>query len=193
MRRFVLPLLCVGLLMGLGACGSDTDQSDSPLRKSDNSSSTGTSYKTDPVSAPDLSLEMMDGQTLNLAKQNGNVILVNFWATWCAPCRREIPDLVDLYSELNSDGLVIVGIAVDREGAEVVKPFVKEEDINYPIVLDPDQSAEKHFDAMYGLPTTYVINPDGKIVRRITGIFPTEEMKPMLKDMLDSADASPSA
>jgi len=193
MRRLLLPLLCAGLLVGLSACGSDTDQSSPPLQSPDKSSSTGTGYETNPTPAPDLSLKTMDGQTLNLAEQKGKVVLVNFWATWCGPCRREIPDLVDLYSELKSDGLVIVGIAVDRDGEEVVKPFVEKQTINYPIVLDPDQSTEKHFDAMYGLPTTYVVSPEGKIVQRVTGIFPTEEMKPMLKEMLGATEASPSA
>jgi len=79
---------------------------------------------------------------------------------------------------------------VDQEGAEVVEPYVQEHNINYPIVLDPDQSTEKHFDAMYGLPTTYIVNPEGKIVRRILGIFPVDDMRTTLKDMLASAPSA---
>jgi peroxiredoxin len=185
MRRFLLLLFGAGVLLAASACGSDGDRSSPPARQAESSRS-GTSYETDPVPAPDLTLKTMDGRTINLARQTGKVVLVNFWATWCGPCRREIPDLVNLYTELKDEGLVIVGIAVDREGAEVVKPFVQEREINYPIVLDPDQSIESHFDAMYGLPTTYLVNPDGKIVRRILGVFPIEEMKPRLQEMLQA-------
>jgi peroxiredoxin len=185
-RSRVLTYCIALLLLVLGGCGADESPSPADAPKTSQEARSGTSYQTDPVPAPDLDLETMDGDTINLAQQDGNVVLVNFWATWCAPCRKEIPDLVDLYDELQPKGLEIVGIAVDQEGAEVVKPFVEEQNINYPIVLDPDQSTEKHFEAMYGLPTTYVVNPEGKIVRRILGIFPIDEMKPKLQEMLSS-------
>lgn len=182
MRRLSFVLCCAGLVFALVSCGSDDDQARAP--RTSGEARSGTSYQTNPVPAPDLTLETMDGRELNLADMKGKVVLVNFWATWCAPCRKEIPDFIDLYSELKSEGLVIVGIAVDQDGAEAVRPYVNEQDINYPIVLDPDQSTESHFDAMYGLPTTYVVNPEGNIVRRVLGIFPIEEMKPTLEEML---------
>lgn len=184
MRRLHVLFWCVGLLFALGACGSDDAPSPTDLSQPDPSSTSSKSHETDPYPAPDVPMETLDGETLNLADQSGKVVLVNFWATWCGPCRREIPDLVNLYSDLRDEGLVIVGIAVDQEGAEVVEPFVNEQQINYPIVLDPEQSLETHFDAMYGLPTTYVVNPEGKIVKRVLGVFPVEEMKPKLKKML---------
>ena len=190
--RHVRLLLCwMGLLLFvLGGCGEEDTPAPADAPKTSEQARSGTSYQTNPVPAPDVTLQTMDGRTINLAEQPGKVILVNFWATWCAPCRKEIPDLVNLYSELQSEGLEIVGIAVDQEGAEVVKPFVKKQKINYPIVLDPDQSTESHFEAMYGLPTTYVVNPEGKIVRRILGIFPIEKMKPRLKEMLGSGETT---
>ena len=192
MHRLLSALLAIGLLLGTGGCSSDTetDRSSAEAPQTSQQAQAGTSYETNPVPAPDLTLETMDGRQINLADQNGKVILVNFWATWCAPCRREIPDLINLYSEMKDEGLMIVGIAVDQEGAKVVKPYVQKQDINYPIVLDPDQSTEKHFDAMYGLPTTYVVNPEGKIVRRILGIFPVDKMEPELKEMLQSSNAT---
>lgn len=190
MRRFALLLLGVGLLFALTGCGSDDNQAlDEGVATSQSSSSSNT-YETDPVPAPDQPMDTMDGRTINLADQDGKVILVNFWATWCGPCRREIPDLIQLYEDLKDEGLVIVGIAVDQEGGEVVRPFVEEQQINYPIVLDPEQSMEKHFDAMYGLPTTYVINPEGKIVKRVLGVFPVEDLKPELTTMLNENNPS---
>lgn len=192
MRRALPALFCTMLLLTMGGCGADNDSSPATASRTSPPSPAGTSYETDSVSAPDLTLKTMDGEQINLAEQQGKVILVNFWATWCGPCRKEIPDLTQLYSDLQDDGLLIVGIAVDKEGAEVVKPFLEKQSVNYPIVLDPDQSTEKHFDAMYGLPTTYVVNPEGKIVRRVLGIFPVEKMKPTLKDML-GVDVSSSA
>jgi peroxiredoxin len=81
----------------------------------------------------------------------------------------------------------VVGVATDDDGERVVAPFVKREKINYPIVVDTSRTIESQFDAMYGLPTTYVVNPEGQIVRRILGIFPTEEMRPKLETMLKNA------
>lgn len=188
--RSVVFLLCLGLVLGLSGCGSDSEPEPSKAPRTSRDVQSGSSYETNPRPAPDVPMTTMNGKSLNLAELSGKVVLVNFWATWCAPCRREIPDLIDLYSEMKSDGLVIVGIAVDQDGAEVVEPFVNEQNINYPIVLDPDQSMESHFDAMYGLPTTYVVNPEGQIVRRVLGVFPTEKLKPTLENMLTDGEAA---
>lgn len=190
MRSFLLPLLlCTGLLVGLTACGGDGESSSEQAPRTSTEARSGSTYQTDPVPAPDVTMETLDGQTINLAEQKGKVILVNFWATWCAPCRKEIPELIDLYSSMKGDGLMVVGIAVDNEGTSVVEPFVEKEGINYPIVIDTSRSIESNFEAMYGLPTTYVVNPDGQIVRRVLGIFPTEKMKSTLQEMLAAGAA----
>lgn len=190
MRHLLLVLCCAGLLGGLAACGSDSENSPAEAPQTSAEAKSGPNYQTDPVPAPDVTMTTLDGQEINLAQQDGKVVLVNFWATWCAPCRKEIPDLIDLYDEHKSDGLMVVGIALDKEGAEVVKPFVEKEKVNYPIVIDTSKTIESQFDAMYGLPTTYVVNSEGKIVRRILGIFPVEKMEPKLEEMLQSGDAA---
>jgi peroxiredoxin len=189
MRAFCLLFLSVGLLAGLTACGSDNDDpSPEQAPKTNAQARSGPNYAENPVPVPDLTLRTLDDRTIDLADQDGKVILINFWATWCAPCRKEIPDLIDLYDDLKSEGLLVVGVATDNEGASVVTPFVEREHINYPIVTDTSRSVESQFDAMYGLPTTYVVNPEGQIVRRILGIFPTEEMRPTLEAMLSEAN-----
>lgn len=190
MPRLATLLLGAALLIASAGCESDSDRSPADAPKTSTEAQAGKSYETDPVPAPDLTMETLDGRQINLANQDGKVILVNFWATWCAPCRKEIPDLIDLHEKYKSDGLMVVGIAVDEEGAEVVRPFAEKQKISYPIVIDTARTIESEFEAMYGLPTTYVVNPEGQIVRRVLGVFPVEEMMPTLKDLLQSTERS---
>lgn len=143
----------------------------------------------DPKPAPDVTVETMDGETIALANRPGEVLLVNFWATWCAPCRKEIPDLVDLQNEFGPQGLTVIGVSLDQQGAEVVKPFLDEYAINYPIVLDAEGAVEKAFGGVYGLPMTYVIGPEGRIQHRVLGLFPTEEMQPKITALLANGGA----
>ena len=186
MRTLLPLLLSFGLLfVGLSACGSEEDAAPAQAPKTNTEArSMASTYETEPTPAPDMSLQTLDGDEINLAEQDGKVVLVNFWATWCAPCRKEIPDLIDLHSSMESEGLMVVGIALDEDGRSVVEPYVEKMDINYPIVIDTSRSVESQFEAMYGLPTTYVVNPEGDVVKRVLGIFPTDEMKPELQDML---------
>ncbi len=140
----------------------------------------------DPYPVPDTTLQTIEGDELNLAAQDGRVLLVNFWATWCAPCRKEIPDLIDLQNDLGEEGLTVVGISLDQEGESAVRSFMSDYEFNYPVVVDPQGRTEEGFGATYGLPTTFVVNPDGEVVKRVLGIFPTEELRPELESMLQS-------
>jgi peroxiredoxin len=142
------------------------------------------SKSVDPHPVADLELTTLDGDTIALEAQKGSVLLINFWATWCPPCRKEIPDLVDLQEELGPRGLQVIGVSFDREGAEVVRPFVEERDVNYPIVADTSQSVESELGPIYGLPTTLVVDADGMVRRRIVGVFPVDKMRSTLDSML---------
>jgi len=190
----VLFLTGLGLALVLSSCqqGGDEAASSSASRTTTEARS-GRSYETDPMPVPDTTLTTLDGDTFDLQPEQGHVTLVNFWATWCAPCRKEIPDLVALQDSMGDRGLRIVGIALDDEGASVVEPFVEKYDVTYPIVLDSEGAVEERFGSIYGLPTTYVVNPDGQIVRRILGIFPTDEMRPTLDSMLTAASTASAA
>lgn len=193
MRR-ILPLLwSLSLVVLLVACGGE--ESSNTDRSSSSSASAsgplpGKVQDVDPEPVPGLTLETMDGSSIDLADQEGRVLLVNFWATWCAPCREEIPDLNDLHADLEDDGLRIIGVALDREGREKVEPFAEKLSIQYPIVIDNEGTAESEFGPIPGLPTTILVGPDGQITKRVIGILPVDEMKPILEEMLNADEAA---
>jgi len=187
MRRLLTVACTAGLLILLVACGGDdAPQSNDPAAPSASESSgplPGKVRDVTPEPVPELTLNTLDGAAVDLAAQNGKVLLINFWATWCAPCREEIPDLKGLHTEL--ENLTVIGIALDRKGREVVEPFAQKLDINYPIVVDGAGTAEEEFGPIPGLPTTILVTPDGNVTKRVVGVFPTEEMRPTLEAMLN--------
>ncbi len=118
--------------------------------------------------AADFSLPTLDGRTWNLADHRGRVVLVNFWATWCPPCRMETPELVSLQSDYKSRGLDIAGINMDDDPA-VVRPFVERYNINYPVLLPRQRfSLGDHIDA---LPTSILLDREGRVARQYVGMI----------------------
>ena len=190
MRRLFASLGCLSLALLLVACGGNDQDQTSSSSSTTPGPITGKVRDVKPESAPDLTLKTMDGRSINLHEQKGRVLLVNFWATWCAPCRKEIPDLKTLHSNLKPKGLRVIGVALDQKGREVVKPFARELEINYPIVIDSAGTAEAAFGPIPGLPTTIVVTPEGQITKRVIGVFPTEKMKPTLQKMLDAGESA---
>lgn len=130
---------------------------------------------------PDFSLRNLDGEVQNLSDWDGQVVLVNFWATWCPPCRHEIPYFVDIYEEKKVAGLVIVGIAFDDLAS--VKAMREELLISYPLLLADDQSraiADAFGNKRLGLPYTVLINRKGKIVEKRLGLLSEEMLRSWL-------------
>jgi thiol-disulfide isomerase/thioredoxin len=111
------------------------------------------------------------------------VVLVNFWATWCVPCREEIPDLNRLAEELGPRGLRVLGVSLDLGGAEVIRPFLADHPIRYPVLLG-EQGLPDRISALMVLPTTLVVGRDGRLVRRLPGRIQTEAVRPLLEDLL---------
>jgi thiol-disulfide isomerase/thioredoxin len=109
----------------------------------------------------DFTLTDLQGKAWHLKDLHGKVVLVNFWATWCPPCRKEMPDLEALYSRFKDQGFVVVAIS-DEEAAKV-SPFIAERKISYPVVLDPGRKANDHF-VVEGIPKSFVYDRDGKMV-----------------------------
>jgi peroxiredoxin len=118
--------------------------------------------------APNFTLKTGDGKSYELFQNKGKVIVVNFWATWCGPCRKEIPDFIEVYKKYKDQGVEIVGVSLDQGGWEKVNPFVKQNNINYPVVLDNGTVAST-FGKIQFIPTTFIIDPSGNIVDEHTG------------------------
>lgn len=122
-----------------------------------------------PLPLPKFSLTDIDGKVIDQSKWQGKVVLLNFWATWCGPCRAEIPDLIALQDKYR-DNLVVVGLSVDegKEANTLVKKFVVDHAINYPVAI-VDGAIEKLFGGVSSIPSTFVLNPEGKMVQRHLG------------------------
>jgi thiol-disulfide isomerase/thioredoxin len=119
--------------------------------------------------APDFELQSLDGKNMKLSELRGKAVLLNFWATWCGPCKIEMPWFVELQKQYGPQGLQIVGVAMDDASTEDISKFVKEMGVNYPILLGKEAVGQS-YGGVGVLPTTYFIDRDGKFVAREFGL-----------------------
>ena len=122
-----------------------------------------------PADVPDLTMEALDGQTISMADQRGKVVLVNFWATWCGPCREEIPFLVRL-AERYPDHLTVIGVSEDHGSSDTVAAFAGQYGVNYPIVMSTPE-IKRAFPGVFALPTSFVVDPEGRMVESHVGLI----------------------
>jgi peroxiredoxin len=134
--------------------------------------------------APDFTLPDLEGNRLTLSDFKGKVIILNFWATWCPPCREEIPDFVELYEEYKDDGLVIIGVNLDRGDSRAVKKFSKNYKINYPIVTG-NVSVTQDYGGIRGIPTTFIIDRKGNIKEKYLGYQPKATFQEAVERLLE--------
>jgi len=113
------------------------------------------------------------------------VVILDFWATWCGPCRAEIPELVKLQDKYKSQGLEIVGLSMDSDGASAVGPFAKTHEINYTMLLATDDTAHQ-YGGIVGIPTTFILDRQGKIVKKFIGVVPPETFEQTVQSLLSS-------
>lgn len=142
--------------------------------------------------APDVTMKNLAGRDVRLHDLRGKVVLVNFWATWCAPCKIEIPWFIEFQDKYGPQGFTVLGVAMDDEGAQVVEPYFRDErfdvngadrQINYPILLG-NEEIDRQFGGLIGLPTTIVISRDGKIVKRFIGLVNHEYIVKEIEGLL---------
>jgi peroxiredoxin len=120
---------------------------------------------------------------VSLTDFKGKVVILNFFATWCPPCRVEIPELVKIFKENKEKGLVVVGVALDGDGpVQTVQRFVREMKIPYPVLLGNMDLADSH--QISGVPTTFILNREGKTFQRYEGLVPGSHVEKALKEIL---------
>ncbi len=135
--------------------------------------------------APDFSLESLDGKTMRLSDLRGKAVLLNFWATWCGPCKIEMPWFVDLQNKYGSEGLQIVGVAMDDASKEDIGKFAKDMGVNYPILIGKESVGDQ-YGGVPALPESFLIARDGKIVDKIIGLRGKAEIEDAIKKALDT-------
>lgn len=133
--------------------------------------------------APAWTLRDLSGKFVKSDQFKGKVVILDFWATWCPPCRKEIPGFVDLYKRYGDKGLVVVGVSLDQQGPSVVKPFLAKLGVNYPVVMG-DARVAAAFGGIDALPTTFIIDRSGNIARTHIGYADVETFEKDIKPLL---------
>lgn len=143
--------------------------------------------------APDFQLTTLDGKQVKLSDLRGQAVLLNFWATWCAPCKIEIPWFVELQKQYGPQGLQIVGVVTDVDaGKDAISKFAQEMHMDYPVLLSTDHVIDE-YGGVQALPTTFYIGRDGKITGRVFGLIGHGEIEENIQKALKSGQAGAAA
>lgn len=132
--------------------------------------------------APDFTLNTMQGNSFTLSDYKGKVVVINIWATWCAPCRKEIPEFITMQRNLRDQDVLFVGVSIDEKGWDAVRPYAQKMDINYPVVVD-DGSVSEGYGPFRLIPTSYIINKRGQVEYVVPGMITEEKLKPILEKL----------
>jgi cytochrome c biogenesis protein CcmG/thiol:disulfide interchange protein DsbE len=171
LRRNLALALTVALLISFGC--SRTHSANAQSVKS----------AKDRKAAPDFDLKDVNGKIVHLSDFRGKAVLLDFWATWCGPCKIEIPWFVDMQRKYKDRGLVVIGIAMDDEGWKAVKPFLDEMKVNYRVVMGNDQTADL-YGGVEALPTTFVLDREGRIAKTHVGLSSKEDFEDEIEKIL---------
>ena len=133
--------------------------------------------------APNWQLRDINGEPISLADFKGKVVILDFWATWCPPCRQEIPGFVTLQRKYQDKGLVIIGVSLDKQGPSVVKPFMRELGMNYRVVMG-DEKIVSDYGGIEAIPTTFIIDRQGKVVTVHQGFTDNETFEAEIRPHL---------
>ncbi|HEY1756887.1 MAG TPA: TlpA disulfide reductase family protein [Bryobacteraceae bacterium] len=125
---------------------------------------------------PDFALKDSAGKTVQLSDYRGKVVLLNFWATWCAPCKIEIPWFMEFQRDYKGQDFAVLGVSMDEDGWNSVRPYMKDHQFNYPVVIGNDDVG-KLFGEIDDLPTTFIIDRDGRIAKKHVGLIGKNDYK----------------
>jgi peroxiredoxin len=160
MKLLLTTLLSLVLMTTAGGCGENKT-----LPSADAAGSAAV------AGVPDFTVTTLDGKVLHLADLRGQVVVVDYWATWCGPCRTAMPHLQKLYDTYKSQGVTVLALSVDQKGPEVVKPFIQRSGFTFPVAMADEKSAQA-FGSFSSIPTTVIVRPDGKVHTTLTGAHP---------------------
>jgi peroxiredoxin len=125
----------------------------------------------------------VDGKVMNSEELKGKTLLITFFATWCPPCRKEIPSLIKLQNKYTSQGFSVIGLSMDENGPKVVRKLIDKEKINYPVLMSDSKTA-KDFGGIAGIPTSFLIDREGNVIKRYPGYVPFSMLDKDIKSIL---------
>ena len=179
-KRIAIAALCAitGLILGFStACSNATVKA-------------AVKPERDRKTAPEFALKDSNGQTVHLSDYKGKVVLLDFWATWCGPCKIEIPWFMEFEQQFKDRGFAVVGVSMDEDGWNVVKPYIQEMKINYRVVLGNEQVSDL-YGGLDSLPTTLLIDRQGKIASVHIGLSRgKEEFRNDIAQLVDAGHAA---
>ena len=177
MHSRIINAVALSVVLLLSACSSER-----PVRAAVKPSK-------DRNSAPDFTLMDVTGKPVKLSDFKGKVVLLNFWATWCGPCKVEIPWFIEFEQKYKDQGLVVLVVSMDEDGWPTVKPYIEASKVNYRVVIGTDRVGE-----MYGgvesLPTTFMLDREGKIANTHIGLIGKREYQDEINQLLGASSAS---
>lgn len=130
-------------------------------------------------------ISTVTGEVIEADSLSGRVILVNAWATWCGPCVREMPAFQRVLDEYQDRGFLVIGISADEDGPEVVRSFIENLGISYPVTVGPQPPLSLLAAQVRGLPTSFLLGRDGRVAKRVEGVFSEEDLREALEELLD--------
>jgi peroxiredoxin len=173
-KYLLIALAVMAVVAGYGLFGERESMATSPLKPSLPSGD-------DMIAAPSFTLTDIDGKSVSLSDFREKIVVLDFWATWCPPCKREIPDFIDLQKEYGQRGVQFVGIALDEPGR--VQAFARQNGMNYPVLLGTN-SIVSEYGGIEGIPTTFVIDKKGNVVTKFEGDRPRQVFEAEIKKLL---------
>jgi thiol-disulfide isomerase/thioredoxin len=181
MKKVIFPVL-IFLAFSFSSCGKNTSNENSqPVNLTYVPGENTASNK----AAPDFILSSTSDKKIKLSDYRGKIVIVDFWATWCPPCRRGIPDLIEIQKEYGQD-VIIIGISVDTDTKGEVVPFIQQMGINYPIAY-ADAGVVQSYGGVESIPTSFIIDKNGIIVDNHIGLVPKSEFTSVLNKLLNKS------